>query len=150
MHKQTFLLLHPPGWWLRGRRYAHIIFGVDTEAIFPSEHDVAHCELVIEESLSHCGPCPFGGVQFGDRVVEAVIPLLVRGRLPGHSDRAGHVFLQLYRSRRLRIICDYSLSGWSEHKIWRKQPFSQISVLPVTRTSVLNVSCPARFFTKME
>lgn len=83
--------------------------------IFPPVHDIADCELVIEESVSHCGPCVFGGVQFRHCVVEAVIALLIRRRLPHHCHCARHIFVQFYRSRRLWIICNHKRLYWLIH-----------------------------------
>ena len=89
-------------------RYADVIFGIDAEVILPPVHDIADCDLVVEESVGHCGPRAFGGVQFGHRVVEAVITLLIRRRFPRHRHCAGHVLLQLHQTRRLRIIWKYN------------------------------------------
>lgn len=92
----TSLLLHPPSWRLRWRRDAHVIFRIDSEVIHPPLHDVADCELVIEEPVSHHGPRAFGGVQLGHCVVEAVIQLLVRRWEPGESHRSRDVLLNFY------------------------------------------------------
>lgn len=110
MLKHTFLFLRPPGWRLRRCGHAHVVFGIDSEVIQPPVHGVAHREPVIEEPVSHRGPRAFGRVQFGHCVVEAVIQLLIRRREPGEGHRSRNVFLNLYWSRRLWIICKHTIT----------------------------------------
>lgn len=88
--------------------------------IFSSMYDVADCEPVIKQPVSHWGPSALGRVQFGHCVVEAVITLLVRRRFPHHSYCARNVFFQFYKSRRLRIIWKSSfidLLPWEVQKL---------------------------------
>lgn len=108
--RHTFLFLRPPGGRLSRCGDAHVIFGVDSEVIHPPVHGVADREPVIEEPVGHRGPRAFGGVQFGHRVVEAVIQPLVRRREPGEGHRSGDVFLNFYWSRWPRIICKQTLA----------------------------------------
>lgn len=107
----TFLFLLSPSGWLRGCRQAHVILGIDAEVIFPPLHDIADCELVIEEPVSYYAPGALGGVQLGYYVVEAVVTLLIWRWLPDHCHCARYVLLQLHWARRLWVVCNPLYSG---------------------------------------
>lgn len=56
---------------------AHVIPGVDSEAILPSRHDVNCSVLVIEQPVSQSLPGSLDGIPLGDHVVQPVVFLLI-------------------------------------------------------------------------
>ncbi|KAK6318812.1 hypothetical protein J4Q44_G00100230 [Coregonus suidteri] len=92
------------GWRLRRLRDPHVIFGVDTEVVLSSSHDVEGCELVVEEAVGYSLPHALDGVASGHYVIQPVVPLLVWGGSPGHSHCFRNILLQLHWAGRLGII----------------------------------------------
>ncbi len=101
----TFLPYDAPCQGLRWFWEAYVIFGIHTEVIFPSWHDVDCCEVVVEQAVSDCMPGAFDRVPFHHHIVQVIISFFIRRWFPRNFQCAKDVFFQLHWARWLWIIC---------------------------------------------